>query len=313
MKFSLDWYKRTNADVDWRNFKRLRNLCNNFLRKARGNYYKILLQENQNQPKKFWEIVKKGFPTKSKPTERIDKKGKVGEFSTYFSSIVNDLKRKSFKLIDFVWRPRKWQLPKTNSEFKFEYVSNAFIRKKLKKLNRKKATGLDEIPATVLKYCAECLPPIITYIVNLSITTSNFPESWKRARVTPIHKSGPMEKPENYRPISVLPIVSKICERAVHMQVVKYLEDHKLLSGSQYGYRRKRSTEQAATFLCDEICKNVNEGKLVGAVFIDLSRAFDTINHATLLEELTLYGIKSEWFISYVWPKTARGNWRGQI
>ena len=82
-----------------------------------------------------------------------------------------------------------------------------------------------------------------------------------------------------------------------------YLEDHKLLSGSQYGYKKNRSTEQAAIFLCDEIRKNVNEGKLFGVVFIGLRCAFDTINHAALLNKLTLYGINSDWFKSYLFDR----------
>ena len=250
--------------------------------------------------------MKKVFPTKSKSTTKIVKEEKVSEFSTYFSSIVADLKQKSFKLVDFVWRQPRKQPPKTNCEFRFGYVSNVFIRKQLKSIKRKKATSLDELPATVLKDCADCLSPIVTHIINLSITTSTFPELWKKARVTPIHKSGSVDKPENYRPILVLPILLKICERAIHSQVVEYLENHKLLSETQYGYRKKRSTEQAAIVLCDEIRKKVQEGKLVGVVFLDLSRAFDTINHATLVEKLTLYGIKDkelDWFKSYLFNR----------
>ena len=173
-------------------------------------------------------------------------------------------------------------------------------------MKRNKATGLDELPATVLKDCADCLSLIITHIINLSLNTSSFPELWKRARVTPIHKSGPKDEPENYRPISVLPIFSKICEGVVHFQVMKHLEDQKLLSDRQFGYRKKRSTEQAAILLSDEIRKQVNDGKLVGAMFLDLSRAFDTISHATLTEKLTLYGISEdelEWFKSYLFNR----------
>jgi len=84
------------------------------------------------------------------------------------------------------------------------------------------------------------------------------------------------------------------------------LENHKLLSESQYGYRKKRSTEQATIVLCDEIRKKVQEGKLFGAVFLDLSRAFDTINHATLVEKLTLYGLRGkelDWFKSYLFNR----------
>ena len=115
----------------------------------------------------------------SKPTERIIKEGKVDEFSTYFSSIVTILNENVLNLLTLYGDRKNGNCQKTNSGFKFEYVSNVFIRKNLKKINRKKATGLDEIPATVLKDCAKCLSQVITHIVNLSITTSTFPESWK--------------------------------------------------------------------------------------------------------------------------------------
>ena len=97
---------------------------------------------------------------------------------------------------------------------------------------------------------------------------------------------------DNYRPISILPVVSKIIEKAIHLQLVKFLDQNSLLSEFQFGFRPKLSTELAAIHLFDNIRESVDSGKLVGAVFIDLSKAFDTVSHSTLLEKLPQYGIE---------------------
>ena len=122
------------------------------------------------------------------------------------------------------------------------------------------------------------------------------------AKITPIFKSGLTTQTGNYRPISILPTLSKILERA-ESQLIEYLENNKLLSDSQYGYRSNKSTELAAALLLDDISKNVDKENMVGAVFVDLSKAFDTIGYAILLEKLQSYGIENvelEWFTDYL-------------
>ena len=117
----------------------------------------------------------------------------------------------------------------------------------------------------------------------MSIKSSSVPNEWKHAKITPIFKSGTHSQFDNYRPISVLPCCSKILEKAVHYQLINYLETNNLLYENQFGYRKQRSTNLAASLLFDNIRKEIDQGKLVGAVFIDLTKAFDTIGHRTLL------------------------------
>ena len=119
----------------------------------------------------------------------------------------------------------------------------------------------------------------------------------------PLYKSGPVNEPENYRPISILPILSKLLERAVQEQIRDYQEERSLMSKFQFGYRRNRSTQQATILLTDEIRFEANDNKLVGALFLDLSKGFDTIRHSVLLNKLKAYGIGNEeleWFVSYL-------------
>ena len=140
-------------------------------------------------------------------------------------------------------------------------------------------------------------------ICNLSLQTSKFPSDWKQARVTPIFKSGDKSDVYNYRPISVLPVVSKIIERAVHNQLYMYLTERNILNPCQSGFRSKHSTNTTLLDVSDHILKNMNDGKATAAIFLDLKKAFDTVNHRLLIEKLKHIGIKDNtlnWFISYL-------------
>ena len=115
----------------------------------------------------------------------------------------------------------------------------------------------------------------------------------------PLYRSGPVNEPENYRPISILPILSKLLGRAVQEQIQDYLEERSLISKFQFGYRPNRSTQQATILLTDKIRFEANDKKLVGALFLDLSKAFGTISHSVLLNKLKAYE-ELEWLASYL-------------
>ena len=208
------------------------------------------------------------------------------------------------------------KLLNVNSIFKFSQVSVPEVKKHLKQLKRKKAEGIDEIPNCILRDCAHELAPPIAHIINLSLKSAQIPEDLKTAKITPIFKDGEKSKYTNYRPISVLPTISKILERCVYNQFIRHLESHNLLSSQQYGFRKKRCTKIATVLFLDEIYKAMDRGNLTGTLFVDLSKAFDTVSHSSILDKFPAYGISGNekaWFTDYLFHRKMRVNYKGTL
>ena len=135
--------------------------------------------------------------------------------------------------------------------------------------------------------------------------TSTFPDSWKRARLNPIYKSGDHTDPCNYRPIAILPVLSKICEKVVFAQVYEFLNDK--LYSCQSGFRPLHSTTTALLTVTDDSFNAIDDGNVVGLVMLDLKKAFDTVNHSILIEKLKMYNLDDKcikWFESYLFNRT---------
>ena len=159
----------------------------------------------------------------------------------------------------------------------------------------------------MLKDAAIAIAKPLTHVMNLILQTGIVPVDFKHAVVAPIFKSGAKQELDNYRPVSVLPICSKIFEKSVHRQVSEYLEEKELLSSTQFRFRKKRNTELAATLLLDKIRDNTDKGHMTGAIFIDLSKAFDTLSHGQIVESLSsysIYGTELELFTNYLFNRT---------
>ncbi|PFX32978.1 Vacuolar protein sorting-associated protein 33A [Stylophora pistillata] len=178
-------------------------------------------------------------------------------------------------------------LPHVKEKFLFRAVKEEEILTELKKLKWKKATGLDNLPPGLLKDAAGVITKSLIFIINSSLATGVVPTEWKMAKVIPIFNFGSMAEIDNYRPILILPTMSRILEKTVHKQLIKYLEFNGFPHEHQFGYRRNRSPELAVTLFTDIIWKEADGGKATGAIFIDLSKVFDTISHSVLLEKLS--------------------------
>ena len=165
------------------------------------------------------------------------------------------------------------------------------------------ASGYDELPASILKQCINIYIEPLTHLINMSIYQGTFPESLKIARVIPIFKGENEQLVHNYRPISVLPFYSKIFENIVATHVIEFLEDNHVFYQYQFGFRKNHSISHAIIALVEKVSKALDTGKYVVGVFLDLKKAFDTIDHTILLEKLNSYGIRGNiynWFKSYL-------------
>ena len=186
-----------------------------------------------------------------------------------------------------------------SNHFSFTPVSESFVFKQLKNLKTNKAIGLDKISSRLLKDSAESIAPVLTRLFNRSLDSRVFPAIWKQGKVTALFKSGDKSDCNNYRPITVLPTVSKILERAVHQQLYGHLTESNLLTTKQFGFRPKLSTEVALAHFTDRVLEKLDIGMLTGAVFLDLSKAFDTVDHSLLLTKLKQIGASDN---VTVWP-----------
>ena len=169
-------------------------------------------------------------------------------------------------------------------------------------LKSNKAAGLDKIPTRLIRDAESELIPSIAYLVNKSIKDGKFPALWKLARVTPLHKAYNKLKIKNYRPFSILPVLSKIMERVVHAQLSQHLNLNSFLYHHQYGFRCGCSTVQAVAQLNNWVLQYLDQGKVVGSLFVDISKAFDSLNHRILLGKLGSLGVSDQslrWFKSY--------------
>ena len=143
----------------------------------------------------------------------------------------------------------------------------------------------------------------LAFLFNTSIETSQFPDSWKVAKITPIFKDGDRTEKSNYRPISVLPVISKLFEKLVFNQLYQYMKENGLFTCDQSGFLRLHSTLTCLLKMSDDWYNGLDLGKLVGLVFIDLKKAFDTVDHDILCNKLELYGVQQRelsWFRSYL-------------
>ena len=163
--------------------------------------------------------------------------------------------------------------------------------------------GTDGINAKVLKDGKDLIAPALTKIVNLGYEINKFPDELKVASVKPVHKKDSLNEPANYRPISILSVLSKVLERAAVDQLVKFFEINNILSPYQHAYKRGHSTVTCLAELTNEIYNNLDKGKIVGLASMDLSKAFDSISHTHLLEKLSNMGLHRssiKWIESYL-------------
>ena len=166
------------------------------------------------------------------------------------------------------------------------------INKIIDSLDINKSTGPNSIPVYILKILKPFFSEWLAKIINLSFETSVFPDLLKLAKVIPIHKKDSKLDYKNYRPISLLSVLSKIYEKVLYKRIYGFLSSNNLFYEKQYGFRSKHSTNHALISVTENIKKLLDSGNYVAGVFVDLEKAFDTVNHKLLCEKLESYGLR---------------------
>ena len=180
-------------------------------------------------------------------------------------------------------------------------LNQKFVHKEILNLNPAQSTGFNDISARFIRDGAPILKIQITFIVNLSITSGTVPDDMKVARVKPLYKKNSSLEAGNYRPVSILSVVSKILEKSVYSQLVQFLDENELLFEFQSGFRSKYSTDTCLIHLFDYLKNNTSKGLYTGMLLLDLQKAFDTVDHDILCKKLETIGVLSvSWFRSYL-------------
>ena len=186
---------------------------------------------------------------------------------------------------------KNYLLNQNENYFTFKLIRENVVGKLIDDLDSKNSTGCDGLSNTLLESTKLNLVKPITLIVSQMLTTGIFPDKLKIAKVIPLFKKGDKSIFSNYRPISLLPSLSKLFEKVIFQQLYKYLEDSNLFYESQYGFRKGNSTELASLEIVNRLLSKMDKGKVPQAILIDLSKAFDTLDHDILLYKLKGYGL----------------------
>ena len=182
-------------------------------------------------------------------------------------------------------------------------LTDAEVRNTFYSMKTNKSPGYDGISFNATNNVFDFTVEPLRYIFSNSLTQGIFPEEMKITRKTPIYKGGDKENTVNYRPISVLPCFSKILKRIMYNRLYLYLNENNLLYNKQFGFKQGHSTDHAIVQLTDRIHEMFNKNIFILGVFIDLSKAFDIVNHKILLKKVSHYEIKNknlDWFTCYL-------------
>lgn len=281
-------------------------------------YFGGLLENSVTNPRRYWQIINGTLGKQKNPIDRISVNSTtyqvVGNeelvadlFNNYFVGITRALadgnstqspihsQFSNGRYLHSTFTP-------PNSFFMYP-VTSCEIIEAIKSVSNKKSVGYDGLRVDIIKNCAYSLLEPLSIVFNLSFTQGIFPDGLKTAVVIPIYKSGAKDDLSNYRPISLLPSVSKILELIVKNRLISFLNDAKFFSERQFGFLSGRSTDGALLSHVTDIVSHIERGSFSVAIYMDIKKAFDTVDHTILLEKLEKCGIRGPtlgWFSTYL-------------
>ena len=294
----------------WDNYKRYRNRTRHLIKQSKRNFFTNCI-DNSKDTKSIWKHMRNAtdgsnLTSRRLPEELVINNERINDANAYFTSIADGLAENrsngstlnTEKIGQFV----DSKVP-GHIKFDISFINTEQVKSYINKLDLTKATGLDDLGPRIIKLAVNSLSPSIARLINKSIESGKFPSQLKIAKVFPVFKGGEKSDPSNFRPISILPTISKIFEKHVNKHLMAYLNKYKLLHKSQSGFRQKHSCQTALVKLVDDRAKCIDNGEMVGALFIDFRKAFDLVDHNILLRKLSLYKCTPSvlnWFKSYL-------------
>lgn len=306
--------KKQPFNIPLRNeFVRLRNSLHFTIKQTKFNYYRNKVNEVSKDSKKFWSVVNEvaGRPKQKEPfpvdaflgpgdtVTPVKIKEISNSINNYFSSVGS-------RLAEDIKPSGPAEVSDADhsvmSVFELQPVTRQTIFDVVYSIRGQSAPGWDAIPANLIKYNIYNLSEPLLHIINMSIRTGKFPNAFKVAKVVPIYKSGDKNSFSNFRPISLLIVLSKILEKCVKIQLSSYLNQQNLISDVQYGFRSNKNTSDALFDLTKFISNQISLNKRILVTFLDLAKAFDSVDRNKLIAKLEATGVKNktlDWFKSY--------------
>ena len=289
----------TKDQEDWKKYKMLRNKINNRLKSEEKDWQRKKIAECGQDSSKIWKNMKNILNwTSSGSPSQLFHNGQLVTKSQDIASTQNEFFLEKVRLIrENLPPPVIDPLAKLESlmvgrtcNFGLTAVHPDSVDKVMTDLSNSSSFGLDLIDTKVIKLIKPEIVPALTHIVNLSITNRVFPTYWKQAKIIPLHKKDDLLNPKNFRPVAILPVFSKVLERVIFNQIIQYLNDNNLLHPSHHAYRSGHNTTTALIQMYDTWVNAFEDGELSGVCLLDMSAAFDIVDHDLLLKKMKLYG-----------------------
>ena len=280
----------------YKKFSDYRRCLKHIIKSTKIKYQNFKFSEASGNPKKTWElinqirgksknIIKPEFVINNKRI--IERRVIADEFNKYFVSLASKLNDENISESPNTFRDF---LPPGNMQSIFmEECSGPEIEEIISEMQNGKSS---DIPISVIKKCSKVISPILASHFNYLISIGKFPDELKTGKITPIHKKEDEQLLQNYRPISTLPIFWKIFEKIIYSRLYSFFTSQGLLYDKQFGFRKNHSTNHALNFSVSHIKSELRKGNHTLGIFIDLSKAFDTIDHKILIEKLEHYGVR---------------------